>query len=100
MYTAVCRPLSVIVIFHTFRITVPGVKNKLNIALININTTIAFRPLTINLNGTFDNFITAIKAIVATRYTHIFIPKNRDIINTNVPNSFTLGSKLCIFDSA
>ena len=59
---------------------------------------IAFNPLTINLKGTFDAIIKLNSARVATKYTQIFIPKNRDMINISVPRSFTRGSRLCNTD--
>lgn len=93
---AVFRPLSVMVIFHTLKITVPGVKNRLNAALISIKIRIAFRPLTMNLKGTFEAIIRPARARVATMYTKMFMPRNRDMIKISVPMSFTLGSRLCI----
>ena len=91
---AVLSPSYVIVSFHIWISVSPGVKNRLNTALIIIRITIDLSPLTMNLRGIFDIAITAASATVTNAYIHIFIPKNNDIINTTVPISFTLGSSL------
>ena len=98
--TAVLRPSCVIVSFHILIRGVPGVRNRLNAALITINITIALRPLTMNLRGIFDSAITIAKNAATTRYSHILLPRNRDITNIKVPISLTLGSSLCITESA
>ena len=67
---------------------------------ITINITIALRPLTMNLRGIFDSAITIAKNAATTRYSHILLPRNRDITNIKVPISLTLGSSLCITESA
>ena len=44
--------------------------------------------------------ITIAKNAATTRYSHILLPRNRDITNIKVPISLTLGSSLCITESA
>jgi hypothetical protein len=76
----------------------PGVKNKLNTTVINSKNAIAFIPLTMNLNGTFESLITLTKNIAATAYPKTPLNKKSEIININVVASFTLGSNLWIME--
>ena len=64
--------------------------------IISIST--ALRPFTINFSGTFESLIITARNAVTARYIHTLLPKNSEIINTNVPISFTLGSSSCITD--
>ena len=65
-----------------------------------IRITTDLSPLIIYLKGIFDITMTAASATVINAYIHIFMPKNNDMININVPISLTLGSSLCITESA
>ena len=70
----------------------PSVRNRLKLMLISRITITALSPRTINLNGTLDIRIARAKTPVATTYAATWSAKNRDMINTMVPNSLVLGS--------
>ena len=78
--TAFCAPSAVILKIHSCTIGSPGVRNRLNNAVISIKTMIAFNPFTMNLNGTFDVLITANRNAVAASSAAIPLKQNSDII--------------------
>jgi hypothetical protein len=78
---------------------VPVVKNRLNITVIISKNTIAFIPLTMNLKGTFESFITINKNNAATAYPAIPLKMKSEIINNKVVPNLTLGSNRCIQES-
>ena len=65
VYAEFTRPCFVMVSFQKLQIASPGVRKILNTMVIIIRTTIAFIPLTINLNGTFDITIAKTRNTVA-----------------------------------
>ena len=94
MNAAVSIPSFVTVSFHRCSTGVPGIKNKLNTTVIISRIKIDFRPRIINFSGTFEIWITAASASVATTYALTERNANREMMNTIVPASFTLGSSL------
>ena len=97
--TAVRRPSQVIFRNPSCTMASPGVRNRLKLTLISRRTSTAFRPRTINLNGTFDSFITAARNRAATPYPRKLSVQNREMINSSVPNSFVRGSMRCSTES-
>ena len=97
--TAVTTPSFVILSFQICINVSPGVRNKLKITVIKSRITIDFRPLIINLNGTFEILITAASTKVASTYPTHERNTNRDIMKTIVPTNFTLGSNLWMTES-
>ncbi len=59
-------PSRVILNIQNFTIIVPSVKNRLKLTLISSSTSTAFRPRTINLNGTLVARITRARTAVAS----------------------------------
>ena len=98
MRTAAVTPSFVTVIFHTWINASPGVKKRLNIAVITISTIIARKPLIMYLNGTPEIRITSTKNAVTTASPGSPLYANTEIRNTSVPNSFTRGSIRWITD--
>lgn len=72
------------------------VKNRLKIVVIINNKIIGFNPLVMNLNGTLDVRMTAIKKRVLIAYTSTLLNKNSEIRYVSVQTIFTLGSNLWI----
>ena len=97
--TAIRIPSLVTEIFHTENTTSPGVKNRLNTTVSISRKIMDFIPFIINLKGTLDNLITTARKKAAHTYPQILSKKNRDMINSTVPASFTRGSSLCIQES-
>jgi len=70
----------------------PGVRNKLKRPAMISNTTIAFRPFTINENGTWLSLIMPIIDNKTIANNTALSAENNVMIKTRVENSFTLGS--------
>ena len=69
---------------------------KITLNISSINT--AFRPLKINLTGTFEALMQANRNKPAIVYISIFCPKKREIMYISVQNNLTRGSSLWIIE--
>ena len=95
---AIYMPSLVTLIFHIWKSTSPSVRNMLKITLNISSINTAFRPLKINLTGTFEALMHANRNKPAIVYISIFCPKKREIMYISVQNNLTRGSSLWIIE--
>ena len=99
MLTAIRSPSTVMVSFQKETSSVPGVRNRLKNTVISSKNRIARIPFTIYRKGTWERPMTTPKNTTATPYPRKLRNRNREMMKSSVPPSFTLGSSLCTTDS-
>ena len=100
MKEAVFMPSFVIESFHQLHITSPLVMNRLTTTMNISRKSIGFMPLKMNFGGIFESATAAASIRMTGMKPQNDLNKNRVTIYSSVPANLTLGSSLCMTESA